>query len=492
MSILRRILVGPPPPPPMSMPAMGAGEPGLYGLGVGLGGGTRSAPPAPIATVAAIISVISQTCGQLPREVLRDDQDDHAPVRDRRYAYLTGKPNRYDAMRGNAFWEAVFASVEGWGNAYIWIDRFASGYAGVSGLHFLMPQRVRPERHGYMVRYSIESDGPNRTRSSDEIAHVGKNMYDGLEGSSPMRAGAMTHQLAQQAERMGLTFYRRGATVGGVVMHPERLNQPEVEEFYRNFRRYHQGGAQAGNVLLLEGNAKYERIGIPPNEAQFLETRQFQREEILGWYAPGMPHHLLGWRSSASNWGTGVEQQSIAFVQYVLLSRLRRVEELVTEEFLPDGLRFEFKVGELLRGDTRVRGEMFQRMRGLGVLSADEWRMREGMAPRGIPDDYLEPTNMGRIDAGSGRLLDQPTQPQRPAPAPPSSALLLDEMRCANAGCPSRANGKRGALLARSVGDAEVKCGQCGETTAVKAGHVARDAQDVAAVVEAELARRLR
>lgn len=491
-SILRRIVAGPP-PAQTGAPFMASGEVGLYGLGVGPGGMmTRSGPPAPIATVAAIISIISQTCGQLPREVLRDDLRDRKPVRDPRFRYLTGKPNDYDAMSGNTFWESLFASGEGWGNGYAWIDRFASGYAGVVGLHFLMPQLMRPfrEEGSRRVRYRMGGD-QGRSYGSDEILHIAKNAYDGIEGMSPIRAGAMTHSLAQQQERTALTFFRRGTTVGGIVMAQEEMDESEVREFYENFRAYHQGGAQAGNVLLLTNGAKYERVGIPPNEAQFLESRQFSREEIVSWYAPGIPHHLLGWRSNASNWGTGVEQQSIGFVKYVLLSRLRRVEEVVSELFLSDGLRFEFRVDELLRGDTRVRGEMHQRMRQAGVLSADEWRMREGMAPRGIPDDYLEPMNMTRVDARTGRRMDEPEAPGRRRTAAPA-AMLLDEMRCGNASCRSRANGAKGALLARSVGAAEVVCDQCGEVTRVRAGHLVRDERDISDALDAELARRLR
>ena len=120
----------------------------------------QSKPPAPIATVAAIISVISQTCGQLPRRIYEDDSVSRAPIVDTegRYAHLTGRPNSKDAMSGNTFWEAVFASVEGWGNGYIWLDRVGKGYLGVQGLYFLMPQRMKPFRDDDRVRYRIDDD----------------------------------------------------------------------------------------------------------------------------------------------------------------------------------------------------------------------------------------------------------------------------------------------------------------------------------------------
>ena len=476
---------GAPPPPPRDGgvldTAPSTGDVGLFGLGVG-GQRRGSAPPTPIATVAAIINVISQTCGQLPRRITREDSTDRRPLDTSGWRYLLRKPNSLDVMRGNTFWEAVFASVEGWGNAYIWVDRTAPGWRGVRGLHFLMPQRVVPYRDGSRVRYRLDTDS-EQSHGPDVIEHLARDATDGLRGMSPIRAGAMTHELTLQAERTALTFFRRGTTVGGVVMHPERMNQPQVDEFYRDFRKYHQGSQNTAAPLLLQGNAKYERIGIPPTEAQFLETRQFQREEILGWYAPGMPHHLLGWRSSASNWGTGVEQQSIAFVKFVLLSRIRRVEEMIETDFLPDGLRYRFDVVDLMRGDSKVRADMWRTMRQNGVLSADEWRAEEALPPRGIPDDYLTPLNMEALPVAGGAPADAETTSRRPD-------VMVGELRCSNPQCPSVRSG-RGKLLARNVGSATVQCPVCKTESTVGPGETIRDILDLSEALDAELAARL-
>jgi len=477
-------------PPRSERAVMASGEPGLFGLPVGLQG-PESAPPSPIATVSAIISVISQTCGQLPRTVKPADRRDKTLINREQWRHLLGRPNSLDAMQGNTFWEAVFASVEGWGNAYIWVDRTGVGWRGARGLHFLMPQRVRPFRaDDGRVRYRVEDDD-EKSRGRDVIAHIAKDAIDGIEGQSPVRAGAITHELTRQAERTALTFFRRGAQVGGVVLHPDKLNQAQTDEWYTNFNKAHQGSRNSGNVLLLQGNAKYERIGIPPTEAQFLETRQFQREEILGWYAPGMPHHLLGWRSSASNWGTGVEQQSIAFVKFVLLSRLRRVEEMIQDEFLPSDLIYRFDVADLMRGDSKARSEVLGRMRQLGTLTADEWREMEDMTPRDIPDDYLEPLNLRRIDAVTGeseeRGASSQSSPQRPQP----TGHLVGELRCQNPECRTRKNGGKGALLARNVGTAAVLCRTCGQESIVGPGETIRDVLDLSEALDRELAERL-
>ena len=451
-----------------------------------------SGPPAPISTVAAIIAVISQTCGQLPREILSSEDRSRQVVLDDRYRYLIFSPNDNDAMSGNTFWEAMFASKEGWGNAFAWIDRYSKTWRGVQGLYFLMPQRVEPYRDGLNVRYRIEGDS-GRSRGKGEVLHIAKNMYDGIQGMSPMRSGAITHELTQTAEKQGLSFLRSGATMGGVVESADEMTKEQIDRFYERAAKFHSGADRAGNIMLLLGNKKYQSVGIPPNEAQFLETRTFQREEILGWYAPGMPHHLLGWKSSASNWGTGVEAQSIAFVKYVLLSRLSRVEEAIGENFLPPHLRFEFSVDGLLRGDSKARTEVHKAMRQWSVLSADEWRARESMPLRGIPDDYLHPLNMERISKETGKVLKEEVPAVEQAPMAPAAAMhLLDELRCGNDKCKSRVGGKRGALLGTEVGAVKIRCHQCGETTTVKPSDTLRDDRDLSDALDKELARRMR
>ena len=478
MSVLARIFAAA--PPRRQNGSIGEIE-GGGALGLATTGG---GPPAPIATVNAILSIISQTCGMLPRHVYSDMDRSRKPVLEPRFRILTGEPNKLDALSGNSFWETVFASIDGWGNGYIWQDRIGEGWAGVVGLHFLMPQRMTPFRKDKRVYYKIEDD-KDTPRTRDEVLHVAKNAYNGIVGMSPLRQGILSHRLAVEAERTGLAFFRKGSTVGGVVMDPRSLKQEEIDEFYEKWDRLHAGGGRAGNVVLLEGNAKYQQVGIPPEEAQFLETRQFSREEILGWYAPGMPHHLLGWKSTASNWGTGVEQQSIAFVKYVLLSRLRRVEEIISERLLPPEMGFQFSVDEIMRGDSMSRARMHALMRQWSVLSADEWRHREGMGPREIPDDFLSPLNMERISAQTGR-------PANGAPMDTANAAehVVGDMRCSNDECPSRRGGKRGALLARRVAAAEVRCHQCGETTVIRPGQTIRDALDLDELLEIELTRR--
>ena len=127
-------------------------------------------------------------------------------------------------------------------------------------------------------------------------------------------------------------------------------------------------------------------------------------------------------------------------------------------------------------------------MRQWGVLSADQWRHREGMGPRGVPDDYLSPLNMDRVSALTGR-------PAERAPQDSVGAIGADwplgDMRCSNPECASRREGRRGALLARKVAAAEVRCNQCGETTVVKAGEALRDDQDLSDALDQELTKRL-
>ena len=251
-----------------------------------------------------------------------------------------------------------------------------------------------------------------------------------------------------------------------------------------------------GVVPLLGKGAKWIQTTIAPADAQYLEGRAFQREEIVGLYAPGLPHHLLGWKSNASNFGTGIEAQGIHLVQFVLMDRLLAFEGMINDTLLPEELAFKFNVDGLLRGDSKQRTERMTRMRQWGVLSADDWLEFEDQAPRGIPDDYLSPKNVERLDADSGAALGAaagppppgppqapPAPPQQPQPPvqgrrPRTCTATLTEARCTNPDCTSTQGARRGALMATNVGTATLKCPHCKVRTRVRDGYALRDETD--------------
>ena len=213
-------------------------------------------------------------------------------------------------------------------------------------------------------------------------------------------------------------------------------------------------------MLALGGNAKYQQLTIPPEEAQLLQTRQFNREELISVYAPGLPHHLVGITSKTSNYGTGIEQQMIHFLTVVLGERLARFEDAITTELLPEGLAFRFDSQHLQRLDSRARSEWAAKMRQWGLLSAEDLRILEGQPERGIDDDYLVPANMIRISAETGEVLPGKASSEAPAPgrsaaAPPPPGSAAVGLAAASCEC--------GRFLGMIEGGYEVKCSKCGQ-----------------------------
>ena len=477
--------------------AVGGGEPGLDGLGVGAFAQSReSQPPSSLSTAFAVIKVLAATQGSLPRRIHERDDLSRKVVRDRAHRFLWGAPNAEWRTASVAWWWTAFAHLEGWANVYMWRDRFNADTVGLSLIH---PSRVMVMRVKGKKLFVIDGNR-ERVYTADDILHIPGLSFDGVRGIPPVQAGIMAHDMALQLERFGRTFLRKGSAPSGVVTSTAELSPASVKEFYQRWDDMHSGSDNVGSVVLVQGGSGFERITIPPEEAQYLQSRAFSREEVLGYYAPSMPHHLLGWKSNTSNFGTGIEAQGQHLVRYVLLNRLTLVEDAISQELLPPELVIEFDVSALLRGDAKTQAEVFSKMRQGGAVSAEEWRAAASYPPREFGDDFMYPLNNTRIDAATGDPWGDDDEPE-PPPAPPpmmfpqpqptedeeETAALVLEARCENESCPSRAGGKLGQMLAQNVGRAEIMCPQCHHLTRIRAGRTLRDGQDLAEAVAARL-----
>jgi len=377
----------------------------------------ESAPPSGLATAFAIVNFLSNVQGSLPRKIV-EVNDPTRKVTDPEFRFLLRRPNVDWRKPSVHWWINSFAYLEGWRNLYVWRDNAAGETEGLFGLH---PSRVEPFQDELgRARYRLDGK-KTPVYTPDDILHIPGISFDGVAGISPVRAGLQTHRHAHLLDLWGYNFLRRGISPAVIVSTQDELDDDATKEFYKRFREQHSGPRGAGGAILVQGGNQIERLVIPPDEAQFLESKQHTREEVLGYYAPGLPHHMLGWKSNTSNFGTGVEAQARHLVQFVLMTRLALVESAINDELLPDGLEFKFELQHLLRGDTKTMAEVFKKMREQGVLSADQWLAEFGMPPRGIPDDYLIPKNTTRIlaDTGEPAPVEEPQEPAAPPPGPP-------------------------------------------------------------------------
>jgi HK97 family phage portal protein len=274
------------------------------------------------------------------------------------YFLLHDEPN--PEMSSFVFRETLMTHLLLWGNAYAQIIR--NGKGEVIALYPLMPNRMRVDRdskgelyYSY-TRYSDEApaiNGMTVTLRPSDVLHIPGLGFDGLVGYSPIAMAKNAIGLAMATEEYGAKFFANGAAPGGVLEHPGTIKDPQkVKE---SWNMAYQGSSNAHRVAVLEEGMKYQPIGISPEQAQFLETRKFQINEIARIFR--IPPHMIGdlEKSSFSN----IEQQSLEFVKYTLDPWVIRWEQAISRSLL----RFDekkllfakFNVDGLLRGDYTSR-----------------------------------------------------------------------------------------------------------------------------------------
>jgi len=316
------------------------------------------------------------------------------------YALLHDEPN--PEMTSFVFRETLMTHLLLWGNAYAQIIR--NGKGEVVALYPLMPNRMTVDRdeHGQLYyEYRTTQDDAHTMKGSvvrlspRDVLHVPGLGFDGLVGYSPIAMAKNAIGLAIATEEYGSKFFANGATPGGILEHPGVVKDPErVRE---SWNTAFGGSANANKVAVLEEGMKYTPISISPNEAQFLETRKFQIDEIARIFR--VPPHMIGdlEKSSFSN----IEQQSLEFVKYTLDPWVCRWEQSMQRALLRTDEKpqyfLKFNVDGLLRGDYQSRMNGYAVGRQNGWMSANDIRELENLdriAKEDGGDLYLVNGNM--------------------------------------------------------------------------------------------------
>ncbi|URM86455.1 portal protein [Mycobacterium phage Hilltopfarm] len=259
----------------------------------------------------------------------------------------------------------------------------------------------------------------------DDLVHVKRYPIAGAALSmSPVQKASRSLGLGIAAERYGFNYFRDSANPSSVLETDQTLDDNAVKGVMARWIATHGGRRRPA---VLSGGFKWRPIAIAPNEAQFLETRQFQRSEIAMWFR--VPPHMIGDTTKTTSWGTGIEQQSIGFVKFTLGPWLKCIEDVMTA-CLPKGQFAKFNVDALLRGDAKSRWEAYRIGRDAGVYSVNEIREKEdmeGVGPEG--DIRLQPMNFVPLGTNPADLKDAPTdsddtpssEPDEPEPEDPET-----------------------------------------------------------------------
>ena len=334
--------------------------------------------------VYSCVRILSEAVAGLPLHLYQytDKSSKEKAVDNPLYFLLHDEPNT--EMTSFVFRETLMTHLLLWGNAYSQIIR--NGKGEVVGLYPLMPDRMtvnRDEKGRLYYEYMVSNDDAKTLKdgtvrlSPYDVLHIPGLGFDGLVGYSPIAMAKNAIGLAIAAEEYGSKFYANGATPSGILEYPGTVKEPDKvrESWNAGFG----GSSNAHKIAVLEEGMKYTPISISPNEAQFLETRKFQINEIARIFR--VPPHMVGdlEKSSFSN----IEQQSLEFVKYTLEPWLVRWEQAMQRSLIPQDDKskyfIKFNVDGLLRGDYQSRMQGYATARQNGWMSANDIRELENL-----------------------------------------------------------------------------------------------------------------
>lgn len=271
------------------------------------------------------------------------------------------------------------------GNAYA--EKVLDSKGEVTQLNMLLPVNVLPAQdyNTGEIYYNVNDRGKLYKLPAEKILHIPGLGYNGVIGYSPLAMARRAISLGMSSEELGNKFFENGALATGVLETDKPLKEDAWQRLKEQFRARYEGRSNAGSTMILEGGMKFNRISVNPEEAQFLETRKYQTEEIARFYR--VPLHLI--QNLEKSTYSNIEQQTIDFYQNTMLPWFVRWEQFMNMRCLTrrqrqDGYYCEFDMLSMLRGDNQSRANMLHLMRQDGIINADEWRERENMNP--LPD----------------------------------------------------------------------------------------------------------
>lgn len=368
-------------------------------LGNSAGAVVTDARAMQIAAVWSCIRLISETCASLPREVYRRKKSGtREKATDHWLSALIHEPN--PMMTSQEYWEVVFMHIASWGNSYNLRDNIRYGER-VKYLWPLRPEAMCVERDGFRAlryQYTMAGSGEVKDLAQPDVLHVKGFGSDGVIGLAPLAMARQALGLAVSADDYAGSFFANGGKPSGVLMIDKTLTKEQRQQVRKQFSPMAEGGAN--KLWVLEAASKYQPISIPPEDAQMLQTRQFQIAEIARFFR--VPLFLLMEMEKSTSWGSGLEQQNIAFLTYTLRPYLTRVENSINRWLLTDAERdqyfVEHNVEGLLRADSKARAEFYSTMVQNGLMKRNEVRDKENLPPVEGGDQLTAQTNLAPLD----------------------------------------------------------------------------------------------
>ena len=348
--------------------------------------------------VFACLRVLAETFASTPAKLYMKVNDAERMGRNDLAIYdiLHNRPN--EEMSPMSFKEACMLALNTGGNAVS--ERLLTRRGELVGLYPYPWSQVTIDRDPdtLKLRYNI-SDGINKTikkvLTRDQVFHVPGMSLDGVIGMSPIQYASAAIRLGKYYEEFGNNMFRNAAIPSGAFTTEGALNEESFKRLKRELKENYIGAKNAGVPMLLEGGMSFTPFTVKPADAQLIENKKFQIEDIARIYR--VPLHLIQNLDRATN--NNIEHQSLEFIMYTMLPWFKRWEENINMQLLTPaerkaGFYIEFDLRALLRGDQLSRSRAYAQGRQWGWLSVNDIRKLENLPPIPNGDRYLEPANM--------------------------------------------------------------------------------------------------
>lgn len=333
-----------------------------------------------IATAYACIEKISRTIASLEKRVYEVSEGGRNERKEHHLNYLLNSAADYQTTAFE-FWEAIVSDSLIWGRGFAYIER--DNFDKPVSLVYMPAPQVKAflapngkKRFAFTILNADKSIKKALEMSNEDVICVSS-----LRGKSPIELHKQAFGLAKSAENYGASFFGSGGHLSGVLKVDKELTDEQYQALKSSWNMNYHGAKSKHATAILEHGIEYERFGIPPDQAQFIETRKIQAAEIARIF--GVPSSILGLESNLNY--NSVEQQNIFYSTYTISPKVAQIENELRQKLLVrrerKSLQIEFDLSTLMRGDLSSRAKYISTMIRDGVLTIDEARKIEGLNP---------------------------------------------------------------------------------------------------------------
>lgn len=348
-----------------------------------------------LATAWACIRLTATAVASLPAAVYEKGSDGSRVSRDDHELaeLLLSSPNA--SQTPLEFWETKVGGLVARGNSYS--ERVFSG----SRLTALEPVSARPVRIDGVLKFNVHDRGKEETLPADKIWHLKGFNFGGDEGLSPIALGVHSLGSAMAADETAARIFANGLQQPLFINSGQTKLTPEQRNDLRSMFKKFVGSDNAGKVMVLEQGMSPIPFTLNPEDAQMLDSRRFNVEEMCRWY--GMPPIIIGHAADGQTmWGTGVEQILIAWLTLGINPLCRRIEARVTKDLVPVGqkrrIQFEFNREGLLQADSQAKAEYLSKMVQNALMTRNEARAKLNLPKVPGGDTLTAQTNLAPLD----------------------------------------------------------------------------------------------